>query len=72
MQGILILFQKKFELLPLPFLIKAGMIVLANIGSKIEKIPLPNVIFLLDIFDLFIISKFLFISLNCLSDILII
>ena len=68
---ILILFQKEFELLlPLPFLIKAGIIVLANIGSKIENIPLPfcvNVIFLLNIFDLFIISKFLFISLTCLS-----
>ena len=71
-QGILILFQKKFELLLLPLLINEGIIVDANIGSKIENIPDPNVIFLLKIFDLFIISKFLLISLTCLSDNLII
>ena len=70
-QGILILFQKKFELLPLPFSIKAGLIALANIGSEIENTPDPfcdNVILLSNIFDSFIISKFLFISSTCLSD----
>ena len=47
------------------------MIAETNIGSKIENIPDPfcdDVIFLTNIFDLFIISKFLFISLTCLSD----
>ena len=40
-QGILILFHKKFELLSLPFLIKAGLILEANIGNKIENISDP-------------------------------
>ena len=61
MKDIYFLFQKKISFLETPFpLINDGIIVLANIGNKKLKIPLPfssKVIFLSKIPESFIFSS---------------